>query len=88
MKRPAVGEIFCLAGIATATGDTARAVRLAAAAAVHLSRLAPDEPDNPEYQEIIETVKATCDPETWERATAEGRAKGLDEAADYALASA
>ena len=88
MKRPAVDEIFCLAGIATATGDTARAVRLAAAAAFHLSRLAPDEPDNPEYQEIIESVKATCDPETWERASAEGRAKGLDEAADYALSSA
>ena len=62
MKRPAVEEIFCLAGIAAATGDTTRAVRLAAAAAFHLSRLAPDEPDNPDYQEIIESVKASLRP--------------------------
>jgi predicted ATPase len=88
MKLPAVEEIFCLAGIATATGDTARAVRLAAAAAFHLSLLAPHEADNPDYQEIIESVKAACDPETWERASAEGRAMSLDEAADYALSSA
>ena len=88
MKLPAVGEIFCLAGIATATGDTARAVRLVAAAAFHLSLLAPHEADDPYYQEIIETVKAACDPETWERAAAEGRAMSLDEAADYALSSA
>src|SRR6266540_1970061 len=51
MKRPAAEEIFWLAGIATATGDTARAVRLAAAAAFHLSLLAPHEADNPDYQE-------------------------------------
>ena len=50
--------------------------------------LAPDEADNPDYQEIIESVKAACDPETWERASAEGRAMSLDEAADYALSSA
>ncbi len=88
MKRPAVDEIFCLAGIATATGDTARAVRLAAAAAFQLSRLAPHEADNPDYQDIIERVKAACNPETWERASAEGRATGLDEVADFALSSA
>ena len=88
MKLPAVEGILCLAGIATATGDTARAVRLAAAGAVHLSLLAPDGAEDVDYQEIIESVKAGCDPETWERASAEGRAMSLDEAADYALSSA
>jgi predicted ATPase len=87
MKLPAVEDIFWLAGIATATGETTRAVRLAAAAAFHRSLLAPHA-DEPDYQEIIERVKAACDPETWERASAEGRAMTLDEAADYALASA
>ena len=77
-----------LAGIATATGDTARAVRLAAAAAFQLSLLAPHEADRPDYQEIIERVKAGCDPETRDRASAEGRAMSLDEAADYALSTA
>ena len=48
----------------------------------------PTRADNPDYQEIIESVKAACDPETWERASAEGRAMTLDEAADYALSSA
>jgi len=88
MKLPAVDEIFCLAGIATATGDTARAVRLAAAAAFHLSLLASHDADDSDHQEIVESVKAACDPETWERASAEGRAMSLDEAADYALSSA
>jgi predicted ATPase len=88
MKLPAVEEIFWLAGIATATGDTARAVRLAASAAFHLSLLAPHEADNPDYQEIIESVKAGCDPRIWERAAAEGRAMTLDEVADYALSPA
>ena len=88
MKLPAADEIFWLAGIAAATGDTTRAVRLAAAASFHLWRLAPHEADNPAYQEIIEHVKAACDPETWEQASAEGRTMTLDEAADYALSSA
>ena len=88
MKLPAAVEIFWLAGIAAATGDTARAMRLAAAAAFHLSLLAPHEADNPDFQEIIESVKAACDPETWEQASAEGRAMSLDEAGDYALSSA
>jgi predicted ATPase/class 3 adenylate cyclase len=88
MKLPAVQEVFYLAGIATVTGDPARAVRLAAAAAFHLSRLAPHEADRPDYQEIIEHVTAGCDPETRERASAEGRAMSLDEAADYALSTA
>ena len=89
MKLPAVDvEILWLAGIAAATGNTARAGRLAAAAAFHLSLLAPDEADDPDYQEIIESVKAACDPETWEQASAKGRTMTLDEAADYALSSA
>ena len=36
----------------------------------------------------IESAKAACDPETWERALAEGRAMSLDDAADYALSTA
>jgi predicted ATPase len=88
MKLPAVEAILGLAGIATATGDMARATRLAAAGAVHLSLLAPDGAEFVDYQEVIERVKAGCDPETWERASAEGRAMTLDEVADYALSSA
>ena len=41
MKLSAADEIFWLAAIARATGDTARAARLAAAAAFHFSLLAP-----------------------------------------------
>jgi predicted ATPase len=88
MKLPVVQAILGLAGIATATGDTARAMRLAAAGAVHLSLLAPDGAEFVDYQEVIERVKAGCEPETWERASAQGRAMTLDEVADYALASA
>ena len=88
MKLSAAVDILYLAGIAAATEDAARAVRLAVAAAFHLSLLAPHEADNPDYQGIIESVKEACDPETWERASAEGRAMSLDEAADYALSSA
>jgi predicted ATPase len=88
MKLPAAEEILWLAGIAAATGASARAARLAAAAAFHLSLLAPYEADNPDNQAIIESVEAACDPEAWEQASAEGRAMSLDEAADYALSAA
>lgn len=88
MKLPVAEDILCLAGIAAATGDTEWAFPLAAAAAFHLSRLAPHAADDPINQEIIERVKAGCDPETWEQASAEGRVMTLDEAADYALSSA
>src|SRR5436190_3709294 len=88
MKLPVVEAILGLAGIAAATGDMARATRLAAAGAVHLSLLAPDGAEFVDYQEVIERVKAGCDPEAWERAAAEGRVMTLDEVADYALASA
>ena len=87
MKLPAVEAILGLAGIATATGETARALRLAAAGAVHLSLLAPDGVDYVDYQEVIERVKAGCDAETWERASAEGGVMTVDEVADYALSS-
>lgn len=87
MKLLAAEGILYLAGIATSTEDTARAARLAAAAAFHLSLLAPAQADAPEYREIVEKVQAASDPETWERASAEGRAMTLDEAADYALSS-
>jgi predicted ATPase len=88
MKPLVVEDIFYLARTAMATGDTGRAVRLAAAAAFHLSPLAPHRADDPAYQEIIRNVKAASDPETWERASAEGSAMTLDEVADYALSSA
>ncbi len=88
MKVRAAELIFRLAGIAMATGDAARAARLVAAAAFHLSLLAPNEAGDPDHREIVESVKACCDPETWDRASAEGRAMSLDEAADYALSSA
>ena len=88
MKSFAVVGILYLAGIASATGDTGRARRLAAAAAFHLPVLAPYETDNPDYEEIVKSVKAASDQDTWERASAEGRAMTLDEAADYALSSA
>ena len=63
-------------------------LRLAAAAAVHLSLLAPDGAEYVDYQEVIERVKADCDPDTWEQASAEGRAMTLDEVTDYALSPA
>jgi tetratricopeptide (TPR) repeat protein len=88
MKLPAAVDILYLAGIAVATEDAARAVRLAVAAASHLSLLAPPAADRPDYQEIIEAASAASDQETWEQASAEGRAMSLDEAADYALSSA
>ena len=88
MKLPAVELILGLAGIATAMGDTARALRLAAAGAIHLALLAPDGAEYVEYQDVIEPVRARCDPETWEQASVEGAAMTLDEVADYALSSA
>ena len=88
MKLQAVDPIFCLAGTAAAAGDVARGARLAAAAERHLSPAADDADDEARYQAIIESANAACDPETWERASAEGRAMSLDEAAEYALSLA
>ncbi len=89
-KLQMVGEISCLAGIAAATGDTIRTARLAAVVELHYSRLAPEPTlaDAGYHRADIERAKTACDPETWERASAEGRAMSLDEAADYALSSA
>jgi predicted ATPase/class 3 adenylate cyclase len=88
MKHDFMDPMFCLAGAEVAKGDTARAARLSAAADLHYSLLpASDDADSARYEAIIERVKAACDPETWERASAEGRAMSLDEAAEYALAS-
>jgi len=85
MKLPAVEAILGLAGIAMGTGETPRALRLAAAGTVELSLLAPDGAADVEYQDVVERVKAACDVEAWERASVEGRAMILDEVADYAL---
>jgi predicted ATPase len=82
-------EIVCLAGIAAATGDAARAAVLAAAAEAHSSlQSSPSLADAGFHRSAIARTKAACDPETWEQASAEGRAMSLDEAAEYALSSA
>jgi hypothetical protein len=83
MRTAVVEPIFALAGIAAATGDIGRAARLAGAAEFHRSLI-----HEPTFHENdIEIAKASCEPETWEQASAEGRAMSLDEAADYALSS-
>ncbi len=89
-KLQMVGEISCLAGIAAATGDTMRTARLAAVAELHYSRLALELAlaDAGYHRADIERARTACSPETWERASAEGLAMSLDEAADYALSSA
>jgi ATP/maltotriose-dependent transcriptional regulator MalT len=90
MKVLVVEELFCLSGIAAATGDVARAARLAAAAELHNSLLAPEPTlaDAGFHQTDIESARAACDPQTWERAWAAGRAMSLDEAAEHALSFA
>jgi len=86
MKAVIVDELRCLAGIAAASGDTARAARLAAVAELHHSFLVSDVDVFAELcRAEIERVKAACDPEDWKRAWAEGSAMSLDEAAEYAL---
>ena len=87
MKQQIVDELFCLAGVAATTGDVARAARLAAAAELHDSLLEPQPTlsDAGFHHASIESANAACDPETWERASAEGRAMSLDDAAEYAL---
>ena len=88
MRQEFVDPMFCLAGAAAGKGDTARSARIAAAWELHDSLLgALDADDNARYLAVIERVKAACDPETWEQASAEGRAMSLDEAAEYALSS-
>ena len=84
--KAAVAEaVFCLAGIAAATGDPARAARLAAAAELHHSRLTPEGIFlDDEVRASIETAKATSDPGIWQEAWATGSAMSLDEAADDA----
>jgi predicted ATPase len=84
-KLAMVEAIFCLAGIAAATGDPARAARLAAAAELHHSPLAPEGTDlDDEVRAKIESAKAACDRGIWLQAWAAGRAMSLDEAADHA----
>jgi predicted ATPase/class 3 adenylate cyclase len=88
MKAEFVDPTFCLAGVAAATGDTARAARLAAAADLQYSLLGPAAAeDSARYLAVTERAKSACDPEIWERAFAEGRAMTPEEAAEYALSS-
>ena len=62
-KRAMMEAIFCLAGIAAATGDPARAARLAAAAELHHSRLTPEGITlDDEVRASIESAKAACRP--------------------------
>ncbi len=80
-----VEAIFCLAGIAAATGDLARAARLAAAAELHHSPLAPEGMNlDDEVRASIESAKADSDPGIWQQAWAAGSAMSLDEATDDA----
>ncbi len=88
MKLQALDPIFCLAGTAAAAGDVARGARLAALAECHLSSAAHDVGDEALYRAVVESAQAACDPDTWERASAEGRAMSLDQAAEYALSLA
>ena len=77
--------VFCLAGIAAATGDPAWAARLAAAAELHHSRLTPEGITlDDEVRASIETARAASDPGIWQEAWAAASAMSLDEAADYA----
>ncbi len=87
MKRQLVDEVFCLAGIAAATGDAPRAARLAAAAEHHISLIAPEPTltDATPHRAAIESARAVCDRKTWEAAWAAGRTLTLDEAAEHAL---
>ena len=88
MKSAVVEEICCLAGIAAARGDLARAGRLAAVTELHQSLFGDREPFFELHRTDMEGAKAACDPETWERASAEGRAMSLDVAAEYGLSTA
>jgi predicted ATPase len=84
-KRAVAEAVFCLAGIAAATGDPARAARLAAAAELHHSRVTPEGMFlDDEVGASIETAKAASDPGIWQEAWAAGSAMSLDEAADDA----
>jgi predicted ATPase len=84
-KLAIVETIFCLAGIAAATGDPARAARLAAAAQFHHPQLAPEAMAlDAEVRASIERAKVATDPGIWQQAWEAGRAMSLDEAADDA----
>jgi tetratricopeptide (TPR) repeat protein len=89
MKYAIVDEILCLAGIAAARGDVARAAVLAAAAELHSSLVSkgPSLTDAGFHRSAIERAKAACDPETWERSWTTGQAMSVDEAAAYALSA-
>ena len=85
LKTAVAEAVFCLAGIAAATGDPTRAARLAAAAELHYSRLTPEGMFlDPEVRASIETAKAASDPGVWQEAWATGSAMSLDEVADEA----
>jgi len=84
-KRAMAEAVFCLAGIAAATGDPARAARLAAAAELHYLRVAPEGMFlDGEVRASIETAKPASDARIWQEAWAAGSAMSLDEAADDA----
>jgi predicted ATPase len=88
LKGVMVEAILCLAGRAAATGRSVRAARLAGAAEHHIETLEHNMDDDARYRAVIESAQSACDPETWERASAEGRAMSLDEAAAYAQSTA
>ena len=84
-KLAMVEAVFCLGGIAAATGDPARAARLAASAELHHPQLAPEGMTlDDEVRARIETAKAASDPGIWQEAWTTGSAMSLDAAADDA----
>jgi tetratricopeptide (TPR) repeat protein len=87
MKQPAVDDIFCLAGIATATGDTTRAARLAAAA-VHLSLSCSPRGRRSQRSGDRRAREGRLRPGNMGASLGGGSAMSLDEAAEYALSSA
>jgi predicted ATPase len=84
-KLAMVEAVFCLAGIAAATGDPVRAARLAAAAELHHSPLAPEGMTlEEEVRANVESAKAASDPGIWQRAWEAGSAMSLEAAVDEA----
>jgi class 3 adenylate cyclase len=88
MKASKLLGIVRFAALAAVTGDAVRAARLAAAAEAS-GTPTPREQDvtTEEHRAAIEAAKECFEPTAWERAWAEGRAMGLDEAAGCALST-
>lgn len=85
---PMIYSLECLAGVAAATGQPERALRLGgAAAALREARDAVPAPQLvSKHQRSLETARAALSPDVQATAWAEGQAMSLPEAIEYALA--